>query len=121
MSTWDPWEILGHCSEGRQGVFGHRPPIVPEPCPQAHRSAKLFVSQGGNKSFKRLFENALWHMGLQALAEQMGKLVYLKISKASHFLSPCFLNVLNTQKLGFPNMDEGHQLKWQLGDKNLPL
>lgn len=59
--------------------------------------------------------------GYKALAEQMEKLVYLKISKASNFLSPCFLNVLNIEKLGFPNTDKGHQLKWQLKDKNLPL
>lgn len=49
--------------------------------------------------------------GYKALAEQMEKLVYLKITKASNFLSPCFLNVLNVQNLGFPKYGEGSSVK----------
>lgn len=32
----------------------------------------------------------------------MEKLVYPKIPKASHFLSPCFLNGRNIENLGLP-------------------
>lgn len=62
VSNQELREILGHSSERWQVVFDHgTPPTLSQnpPTPQPHGRAKLLVSQGGNKSFKRLFENAL--------------------------------------------------------------
>lgn len=54
-------KLLGYAQRILGDVDHGSPPSTCQPCV----STKLLVSQGGNKSLKRLFENALWHVGLQ--------------------------------------------------------
>ena len=63
-------KLLGDAQRMLGDVDQRSPLSTCQPCV----STKRLVSQGGNKSFKRLFENALWHVGLQGSSWTNGKI-----------------------------------------------